>query len=76
MRVGDTVTVRVVNPVYRFKHVYASYAHVTEFNTYTGRLVESHKRDPDDTFRMTGDSAYPVRLIDAGRVVDVVVHAI
>jgi hypothetical protein len=76
MRVGDIVTVKVKNPVYRFKHVYASYVHVPEFNMYTGKLVESHKRDPEDTFRMTGDSTYPVRLIDADRVVAIVVHAI
>lgn len=76
MRVGDTVTVKVKNPMYKFKHVYASYVDVPEFNLYTGRLVESHKRDPKDTFRMTGDSAYPVRLIDADRVVGIIAHAI
>lgn len=76
MRVGDTITVVVKNPIWPYRKAYASYVRVPEFNEYTGRLCESGRRDPADTFRMTGDSTYPVRLLDIGRVVDIVVHDI
>lgn len=76
MKVGDTVTVKVRNPCWSRRHVYASYVHVPEFYTYTGQLVASHKRDPDDTFRITsGDPAYPIRLIGADMVEAVELHA-
>ena len=69
MNVGDTVTLKVRNPMWKFKHVYASYMVVPEFNYYTGQLLAPHKRDPDDTVRITsGDPAYPIRLIDVSRV--------
>lgn len=69
MNVGDRVTLKVRNPNWPRRHVYASYVDVPEFYYYTGQLVESHKRDPNDTFRITsGDPRYPVRLIDADRV--------
>lgn len=69
MDVGDTVTLKVRNPNWPRRHVYASYVDVPEFNYYTGQLVASHKRDPDDTLRITSeDPKYPVRLIDVSRV--------
>ncbi len=74
--VGTYVTVTVKNPMWPYKQVYASYVHIPEFNEYTGHLCESGKRDPAGTFRMTGGSSYPVRLLDIDRVVHIVVHDI
>lgn len=76
MKVGDTITVTVKNPMWSYRQAYANYVHIPEFSEYTGKLCEPVKRDPAETFRITGDSSYPVRLIDVDRVVDIVVHDI
>lgn len=69
MNVGDRVTLKVRNPNWPRRHVYASYVDVPEFYTYTGSLVAPHKRDPEDTVRITSDDpAYPVRLIGVDRI--------
>lgn len=69
MNVGDRVTLKVRNPSWPRRHVYASYVQVPEFYYYTGNLMAPVKRDPPDTVRITsGDPRYPVRLIDADRV--------
>lgn len=70
MNVGDTVTLRVHNPIWRFKHVYASYVEVPEYHTYRGQLVAPVRGDPAGTVRITsGDPLYPVRLIDIDSIV-------
>lgn len=75
LEVGDTVTLKVRNPVWPRRHAYASYVDVPEFNYYTGRLMAPVKRDPPDTVRITSDDPkYPVRLIDADRIEDVVIN--
>lgn len=76
LNVGDRVTLKVLNPMWKFKHVYASYVHVPEFNVYEGQLLAPQRGDPAGTFRMTsGDPSYPVRLIDVDRVVGMEDHA-
>ena len=75
MNVGDTVTLKVHNPIWRFKHVYASYVDVPEYHTYRGQLVAPVRGDPAGTVRITsGDPLYPVRLIDIDRIVGMEDH--
>jgi hypothetical protein len=71
MRVGDVVTLKVRNPIFKFKHVYASYVDVPEFHVYTGKLVAPGRGDPAGTVRITsGDPKYPVRLIEIDHIED------
>lgn len=73
LNVGDTVTLKVRNPNWPRRHVYASYVDVPEHYLYTGQLMAAVKRDPPDTIRITsGDPRYPVRMIDIDRIEDVV----
>ena len=72
MNVGDTITLKVRNPMWKFKHVYASYVYVPEFYVYTGRLVAPARGDPSDSVRITSDDPkYPIRLIDIDRIDEV-----
>lgn len=75
LKVGDTVTLKVRNPVWPRRHVYASYLLIEEFNYYTGQLMAPGRGDAVNSIRITsGDPKYPVRLIDADRIEDVVIN--
>lgn len=72
MKVGDTLTLKVRNPVWPRRHVYASYVHVPEFYVYTGKLVAPARGDASGSVRITSDDPkYPIRLIDIDRIEDV-----
>lgn len=72
MNIGDTVSVVVKNPIWKFRKAYASYLHIPEFNTYTGTICPPTKgMDPTAVFLTTGDKHYPIRVIDRERIVSV-----
>lgn len=62
MRVGDTVTIKVKNPHYPFRHTYAKHIKIDEFNVYTGTIVDD-KRVNFDEIGITGNTIMPVRRI-------------
>lgn len=75
LEVGDVVTLKVRNPNWPRKHVYASYVDVPEFYFYTGQLMAPGRGDGKDSVRITsGDPRYPVRLIDIDRIEDLVLE--
>lgn len=75
LKVGDSVTLKVRNPVWPRRHAYASYMLIEEFNYYTGRLMAPGRGDAVNSIRISSDDAkYPVRLIDADRIEDVTIN--
>lgn len=69
LKVGDTVTLKVRNPLWPRKHVYAQNVDIQEFNYYTGTLVAPLRGDSPTSVRITsGEPHYPVRLIDIDRI--------
>jgi hypothetical protein len=44
--------VRVINPLYEKRHLYASYVSIPEYNDYVGELLPPPKRNPDNVFRL------------------------
>lgn len=75
LEVGDEVTLKVRNPIWPRRHTYASYMLIEEFHYYTGRLMARGRGDGVDSIRITSDDPkYPVRLIDADRIEDVVIN--
>lgn len=75
LEVGDLVTLKVRNPVWPRRHAYASYVLIEEFNYYTGRLMAPGRGDSANAVRISSDDPkYPVRLIDADRIEDVVIN--
>lgn len=75
LKVGDCVTLKVRNPVWPRRHVYASYMLIEEFNYYTGLLMARGRGDASNAIRISSDDPkYPVRLIDADRIEDVIIN--
>lgn len=69
---GDTVTIKVKNPVWPMRKAYASYVHIPEFNTYTGRVVIDHRAvKPGQIGLTTDESIFDLRVIDVERIVGV-----
>lgn len=75
LKVGDTVTLKVRNPQWPRRHVYASYMRIEEFHYYTGQLLKPGRGDAVNSIRISSDDPnYPVRLIDADRIEDVAIN--
>lgn len=75
LEVGDLVTLKVRNPIWPRRHAYASYLLIEEFNYYTGRLMARGRGDGADSVRISSDDPkYPVRLIDADRIEEIVIN--
>lgn len=71
LNVGDTVTIKVLNPLYHARDRYANGWIGTEYNEYTGTVVHE-KWYGDDKIGLTTDMRhFPVRVIDKARIVEV-----
>ena len=69
---GDTITIKVKNPVWPMRKAYASYVHVPEFNTFTGRVVRDHRAIKPGQIGLTTDEPnFDLRVIDIERIVSV-----
>lgn len=68
LQVGNTVTIKVKNPHFAYKHTYASYVKIDEFNIYTGTIVND-KTVNFDEIGITGDSRMPIRRIKREAIV-------
>lgn len=67
---GDTVTIKVRNPIWPMRKAYASYIQISEFNTYTGRVVSDHRAiKPGQIGLTTDDPNFNLRVIDVERIV-------
>lgn len=67
---GDTVTIKVKNPVWVMRKAYASYIDVPEYNTYTGRIIVNHKAIRPGQIGLTTDQKdFDMRVIDVNRIV-------
>jgi hypothetical protein len=72
LNAGDTVTIKVKNPVWPMRKAYASYIHIPEFNTYTGRVVRDHRAiKPGQIGLTTDEPIFDLRVIDVERIVGV-----
>lgn len=71
-KAGDTVSIKVKNPVWPMRKAYASYVHVPEFNEYTGTIIRNHKAIKDGQIGLTtGRHDFDMRVIDMDRIVSV-----
>lgn len=69
MKVGETVTVRVLNASGDKIVLYASGV-INEFNEYTGKIVPNPKWVSSDSICLsTGDTQFPFRIIERERIV-------
>lgn len=76
-KAGDTVTIKVRNPVWPMRKAYASYVHIPEFNTYTGTVIRKHKAIKDGQIGLTtGERLFDMRVIDIDRIVGTEAEAI
>ena len=70
---GQTVTIKVRNPVWPMRRAYASYMHIPEFNEFTGTIVEAHKAIGSGQIGITAHEQYnpefSLRVIDIDRIV-------
>ncbi len=64
--------VKVKNPEYPFRHRYASYVVIPEFNTYIGQVVKSKPKGISNKQFMltTGDYESPVRILEKDSIVE------
>jgi hypothetical protein len=70
LKTGELVTITVKNPVWPMRKAYASYVHIPEFNTYTGRVVRNHKAIREGQIGITADEGkFDLRVIDLNRIV-------
>lgn len=68
MNVGETVTVKVRNPLWPARARYAQ--SIPEFNIYTGTVVPTVRGYGADVLCLsTGQKQFPVRIIDLDRIV-------
>lgn len=64
--------VRVRNPIYSKRHLYASYLHIPEFYDREGEIVPSPKwAEPGTICLTTGDPMFPVRTIHPNLIISV-----
>lgn len=71
LNVGDTVTIKVLNPLWHTRERYANGYVGPKYNEYTG-IVVYERWYGDDKIGLTTDMPhYPVRVIDKSRVVEV-----
>lgn len=64
--------IRVHNPQYPFRSVYAKYVHIPEWNEYEGEIMDRSAFPwlTEDQFVMsTGDEDAPYRIIDKDRII-------
>lgn len=68
MNVGDTVTLKVRNPIWPMRDRYAQ--DIPEFNVFTGTVVPTIRGYGKDVVCLsTGQKQFPVRIIDLDRIV-------
>lgn len=71
LRHGDMTTIRVKNPKWPYRKVYASYMSIPEFNTYTGMVIRNHKILRGSQIGLTtGDPKFDMRIIDIEDIVE------
>ena len=62
--------VRVANPMYARKHIYASYMHIPEYNDYEGEIYPNPKWVKDNAFCLTTtDPQFPFRIIEKSQII-------
>lgn len=70
---GQTVTIKVRNPVWFMRRAYSSYMHIPEFNEFTGTIVKAHKAIGSGQIGITAHDPYnpefSLRVIDIDRIV-------
>ena len=72
LNAGETVTIKVRNPIWPMRKAYASYVHIPEFNVYTGRVVNDHRAVKPGQIGLTNDDPkFDLRVIDLERIVGV-----
>lgn len=70
LNAGETVTIKVRNPIWPMRKAYASYVQIPEFNTFTGRVVSDHRAiKPGQIGLTTDDPKFDLRVIDLERIV-------
>jgi hypothetical protein len=70
LNAGETVTIKVRNPIWPMRKAYATYVHIPEFNTYTGRVVSDHRAIKPGQIGLTNDDPkFDLRVIDIERIV-------
>jgi hypothetical protein len=70
LNAGETVTIKVRNPIWPMRKAYASYVHIPEFNVYTGRVVSDHRAIKPGQIGLTNDDPkFDLRVIDLERIV-------
>ena len=70
LNTGDTVTIKVRNPIWPMRKAYASYIQIPEFNTFTGRVVRDHRAIKPGQIGLTNDDPqFDLRVIDVERIV-------
>lgn len=70
LNAGETVTIKVRNPIWPMRKAYATYVHIPEFNTYTGRVVSDHRAIKPGQIGLTNDDPkFDLRVIDVERIV-------
>lgn len=69
LNAGETVTIKVKNPIWPMRKAYASYVDIPEYNTYTGTVIRNHKAiRPDQIGLTTGNKSFDMRVIDINRI--------
>ena len=68
---GQTVTIKVLNPLWHTRHRGALGAVGHEFNTYTGTIIRQKWFKPHEVGITTGDKNFPFRVINVERIVEV-----
>lgn len=64
--------IRVLNPMYAYRHTYASYIQTPEYNEYEGEIMDRKAfawLKPDQFIMSTGDEDAPYRIIDKDRII-------
>ncbi len=63
--------IRVSNPMYRFRHTYASYMQIPEYHEYEGEIISPKpKWLSEDQFMMdTGTDESELRVLDKDRII-------
>lgn len=61
---GETVTIRVANPIWYRRHAYANNVTINQYNTYTGTIVKEKWHKDTKIGITTGNPRFPVRVIE------------
>jgi hypothetical protein len=71
LTVGNTVTIKVLNPLYHARARYANGYVGPEFNVYTGTVVREKWFGAEEIGITTGNPQFPFRRIHRERIVEV-----